>query len=133
MRISLMLIAMTVAVSSFGQGLVPRRPLGGRLTRPSPVAQNDESRFLEQNPTGTNAFNRTYPAQREFEKDFVLERFLGFEFGVKAEGEKTRTLAKPFRRRSRLGRQQRGDCTKSAWSKRPRTFRRRASATRSSC
>ena len=97
MRIGLMLIAAIVAVLSFGQGLLPRRSLGGRLTRSSPVAQNDEIRFLEQNPTGTNAFNRTYPAQREFEKDFVLERFLGFEFGVKAEGEKTRTLAKPFR------------------------------------
>ena len=53
MRIGLMLVAAIVAVSSFGQGLLPWRSLGGaRLARSSDSAEE----FKEKYPEGTNEF-----------------------------------------------------------------------------
>ena len=95
MKIGLMLVAAVVSVSSFGQGLVPRRPLGGRLARPS--APPNKERLNAMYPSGTNKFGRTFEQQVDFEKNFDVKTFLGFEFGKQYSGAGIVTLNRPYR------------------------------------
>lgn len=93
-KVFLMAMAMTVSMV-FGQG-APQR--ANRRSLDVPRMSNDERAFLELYPTGTNAYNRTYSQQKEFESSFAPDRFLGFVFGNVYEryGEK-QSLKTPFR------------------------------------
>lgn len=129
MRIGLMLVAAIVAVSSFGQGLLPWRSLGGaRLARSSDSAEEFKekypegtnefgrtfeqeknfrtqersrtlwrTRFLHENPSGKNRFQRSSDEEYEFEETFDIDTFLGFELGKDIGNAKTVKLAKPYR------------------------------------
>ena len=126
MRIGLMLVTVTVAVSSFGQGLMPRRTLGRQVSSISaqefkekyPEGTNEfgrtfeqetnfrtqertrtlwRARFLQENPSGKNRFQRSADEEYEFEEAFDLDTFLGFELGKDIGETKTVKLAKPYR------------------------------------
>lgn len=126
MRIALMLVAAVVAVSSFGQGLMPRRALGRpgasisaqEFKEKYPEGTNEfgrtfgqetnfrtqertrtlwRARFLQENPSGKNRFQRSSDEEYEFEEAFDLDTFLGFELGKNIGETKTVKLAKPYR------------------------------------
>lgn len=127
MRIGLMLVTVTVAVSSFGQGLMPRRTLGRQASSSSaqgfkekyhPEGTNEfcrtfeqetnfrtrertrtlwRARFLQENPSGKNRFQRSSDEEYEYEEAFDLDTFLGFELGKDIGETKTVKLAKPYR------------------------------------
>ena len=129
MRIGLMLVTVTVAVSSFGQGLVPRRALGRPVPVQSSISAQEfkekypegtnefgrtfeqetnfrtqertrtlwRARFLQENPSGKNRFQRSADEEYEFEEAFDLDTFLGFELGKDIGETKTVKLAKPYR------------------------------------
>jgi len=98
---NVIMLMVAIILSYYCQAQAPQRPnhLNSGLNRNSPIrVAAEEEKFNQDNPSGTNEFNRTFCQQVSYNKAFAPKHFLGFEFGKKYEsyGQNLK-LAKPFR------------------------------------